>query len=489
MTIEKRLLRRYTRFRWHRCLLVEAMRVIAFRNMDHMYVTRVALGVSDWADPDTMDRVLDKILLDQGMDLTKEHRWVLGWGSRASWEVYMCMLYAGIEQYGTVSRKHPEFSFGPLDEFLHRNRTLVEHLGAVRDKLLHPLKDADYGDNLRDVGMAARHTAPDLFLALERLNNQLDDFLEHFKNVLDRSLEDEITGLPVEALVAYCRGRAKTLASAAKATASIETQTRTRRSLDELNAIERSVGLDAGCELALTGAQSSRVHLLQQAEEALRLPLPKRPYQKSKESVQTPVAPELAAWMLLSSFGGRVAELEERLPGGVFRHRSGLLELLVRSIVIYNEIHVALVSRFGKVFPDVPFETFARNEDLWQEASRRSIPTEWGADLEQAMVEAAPFRIALGLLTEPLRIYDQVIQQHPELMRREIDNDTLDETLNVFRALRNSIFHVPDGQADVFEADRLVADASTSHGDYLDVAGGLVQFFQGRNVPVGKSDR
>ena len=87
-----------------------------------------------------MDRVLDKMLLDHGMDPSKENRWVLGWASRASWEIYMCLLFAGIEQYRTVSCKHPEIRFGPIEEFLNRNGTLVEHVGAVRDKLLHPLR-------------------------------------------------------------------------------------------------------------------------------------------------------------------------------------------------------------------------------------------------------------------------------------------------------------------------------------------------------------
>lgn len=64
VSTDRRLLQRYTKLRWHRRLLVEAMRVVAFRNMDHLYVTRVALGVSDWTDPDSSKRVFDKMLLE-----------------------------------------------------------------------------------------------------------------------------------------------------------------------------------------------------------------------------------------------------------------------------------------------------------------------------------------------------------------------------------------------------------------------------------------
>ena len=418
------------------------------------------------------------------MEPTKQNRFVLGWAGWASWDIYMCLLYAGVEQYETVSAEHPEIRFAPLEKMLHDNGNLIEHLRGVRNKLLHPLKHAEYGDSLGGLGIAARYIAPDIFLALERLQSQLDDFLEHFRDIFKRSLDEEIKGLPVEVLVAYCRGHAKKLESLVKKSASVEERTWARVSLDQFDAILKSPGPDAGSEVEITSAQSVRVDRLHQVDEAIGLALPKQPYRKSRDSVQTPIAPQMYAVLLLSGFGGRVAELEKRLPERVFQHRSGLLELLVRSIAIFNEMYAALISRFETVLPDVPVETLAHDEKLWMEASRRSTPTKWGADLEQALVEAAPLSIALALLTEPLRIYHQVIRDHPELMRPEINNDTLDETLNVFGLLRNSIFHVPDWQMDVFEANELMAHARTWHGDYMNIAGGLVQFFQGRDQTV-----
>ena len=462
--------------------------MIAFRNMDHRFVTRVALGISDWIDPDCEDRIFDKMLLDQGMDQTQENRWVLGWASRASWEVYMCLLYAGIEQYRNVSRDNPDIRFDPLEDYLQRNKKLVEHLRNIRDKLLHPLKSTDYPDNLREIGIAATQTYPDLFLALEHLQNQLDDFLGHFRDILNKSLGDEIENLPGEEMVAYFHAVAQELTSLTEASTSVGAHTSMRCWLDLLEGIEQLLQLDPGSDLALTGAQLNRVNFLKETQDALSPHLPKRPFQKSNDSVQTPVVPQLSAWVLLSSFGGRVAELEERLPSRVLRHRSGLLELLIRSITIYNETHVAIESRFREVFPNVPFENLARNEELWQEASRQSIPTESNADLERAMLEVAPFSIALALLTEPLRIYHQSTQQRPEFLRREIDNDALDKTLRVFSGLRNTVFHVPHGQTNVFSANEVMAHASTSHGDYLDIVAGLVQFFQAFDFPMSQQN-
>ena len=85
---------------------------------------------------------------------------------------------------------------------------------------------------------------------------------------------------------------------------------------------------------------------------------------------------------------------------------------------------------------------------------------------------------------EPLRIYSQLARQNSELVRQEIDVKNLDETLKMFKGLRNTIFHVPDSQGDFFEADKFMAFAPISHGSYMDIVAGLVQFFQGFELPA-----
>ena len=187
------------------------------------------------------------------------------------------------------------------------------------------------------------------------------------------------------------------------------------------------MGLASGSELGLSDRQLRRVNRLEKTEDDLGLPLPKRPYRKSKDSIQTRAVPQLSTWVMLASFGGQIAQLEERFPNWVMQNRSGLLELLIRSLTIYNETHVALVSRFSAIFPSLSIEELVRDNALWEEASRRSIPNGAGVELEQAMLETAPFRVALTLLAEPLRAYGQLTRQQPEHARLEIDSDNLDE--------------------------------------------------------------
>ena len=55
-------------------------------------------------------------------------------------------------------------------------------------------------------------------------------------------------------------------------------------------------------------------------------------------------------------------------------HRSGILELLVRSITIFNETHVAIAARYKLVFPDLSFEQIMADEQLFEEAMRQKHP-------------------------------------------------------------------------------------------------------------------
>ena len=164
MSVDNNLVQNYRKLRLHRCVIVEGVRVIAFRNMDHLYTTRVRLRAMDWGDAEAMTRVYNKMLEDQGLDQTEANRWALVWASRAAWEIYMCLLYAEIEHYTAVSLKHPIIKREPLDNYLKSHEALIEHLQSVRDILLHPLNETSYYDSLGQFSVAAGQTASDIFL-------------------------------------------------------------------------------------------------------------------------------------------------------------------------------------------------------------------------------------------------------------------------------------------------------------------------------------
>ena len=258
---------------------------------------------------------------------------------------------------------HPGAAWQPLDDFLDSHGGLVRNLKAVRDKLLHPLKRSDYQQSFGNLGSAAHRAAPDLYFALEQLQGLLDESLGQLRALLDESLGDEVANLPPGEVASTSQSQGGRVASGALEC----TSARGHGPKLQMQAHFRSYRLPAR-GLLVDDVALGRITCLEEARESLALPLPKQPYHKSADSVQTPVAPNLAVWVVMASFGGQVTALAQRLPANVMQHRSGILELLVRSLTLCNESCSALVSRYNSTNPAVPFEALVADEDAYMAA-------------------------------------------------------------------------------------------------------------------------
>ena len=485
MSIDNNLMENYRKLRLHRSVIVEGVRVIAFRNMDHLYTTRVRLRAMDWGDSEAMARVYNKMLEHQGLDQTEAKRSVLVWASRAAWEIYMCLLYAEIEHYTRVSQKHPIIKHEPLDSYLKSHEALIEHLKSVRDILLHPLNETSYYDSLRQFGIEARQTSPDIFLALERLQSLMDEFLESFRGALLESLVDETVGQPDAATSEYYRRlkeRARALVDASTSVESRESKEALEKWMEEAEALNGVLDQIPGHDLAPSARQLQRVERWERIRETLFLPLPKRPYDKSTESVQTPVDDKLAPFMhlaTLATVGRWPADAGQLLPENVVRNRVKIIELLVRSLAMSNESYVAIVADYKSKFPNTSIEALFQSEESFQEAMSQVIPSESYTDIEQAMVKASPLTVALALLAEPLRIHNGEGPRGHNSGCEGIDDPSSEASLGVLARLRNTVFHVPHEGADLFKASEDLWHSSLSHGEYLKIVDGLLGFFIG----------
>ena len=363
----------------------------------------------DWGDSEAMARVQNKMLEDQGLDQSEANRLAMVWASRAAWEIYMCLLYAEIEHYKAVSRKYPHITYDPLDSYLESHKALIEHLESVRDILLHPLKETSYYDSLRQFGIEASKTAPDTFLALEGLQSLIDEFLEYFRGALFASLDGEIVSQPGAATFEYYRRLKERARALMDASTSVETVEAIRQWLDQLAESEGVLGLTEEPDLAPSVRQLQRVERWERIRGTLLLPLPKPPYHKSTESIQTPVDDKLAPFMYLATQAAASiwpADAEQSLPENAVRHRGQIIELLIRSLSMGNESYVAIVADYKAKFPNTPIEALFQSEERFKEAMSQVLPSESYANIEQAMVKASPSTVAIALLAEPLRIHN-----------------------------------------------------------------------------------
>ena len=76
-SIDSSLLDYYSKLREHRCRITEGIRVIAFRNMDHLTAAAQHVDVRKLTDEADYIRVQDEMLADQGVEQTNTQRSLL----------------------------------------------------------------------------------------------------------------------------------------------------------------------------------------------------------------------------------------------------------------------------------------------------------------------------------------------------------------------------------------------------------------------------
>ena len=254
------------------------------------------------------------------------------------------------------------------------------------------------------------------------------------------------------------------------------------RWMDEAEASDGILDQIPGHDLAPSARQIQRVERWERIMGTLLLPLPKRPYHKSTDSVQTPLDETLAPFMCLATIAtvsGWPADTEQLLPDNVMRNRVKIIELLVRSISMCNESYVSIIADYKAKFPNTSIEAPFQSEERFVEAMHQVIASKANRNIEQALVEASPFTVAIALLAEPLRIHNGTGPRGHNSGCDAMDTPSSEASMAVLSRLRNTVFHVPREGADPFRASEDLWHSSLSHGGYLEIVDGLLGFFMG----------
>ena len=424
MSANRKLHRSYEHLWWHRYIVVESIRLAAWRCKRHRDAIRSRLNMSTEENPESCELIFKSMAAELDMENTDLNRQSLVWASRSSWEVYMCLLHAAVTNYRDICRGFPNVAYTPLDEHLNSNSGMVVKLRTLRDKLLHPQNESDYYIVLGELGHTAQQNATDLFVALDELQEQLDGFLEHLNVQLLHSLKEEVDGLSIGERTVYRQKLLLESRNRAKSTGNAE-ETLKRDRYDqgvENNTSYQNLLIKAPI---LSQDRLAYVELLVAITGSLMAPFPRKFLSDSTHDMQTPVYDKLAASVLLAGVSGNVVELKKRMPDHVMRNRRGILDLLIRSLVIFNESYTPLIAEYQTVFPGKPLATIISDYDLFKEAIRRTTPSQPDAIMERAMLWGGVYLIAQSLLAEPLRIYLDARASNPQLPSMKINSSQL----------------------------------------------------------------
>ena len=476
--IDSGLLRYYSRLREHRCRITEGIRVIAFRNMDHLTTATEKTGVRRLSDEASYISVQNKMLEDQALEQSHTNRWLLGHATWVPWEIYMCLLYAEIENYMAISQKHTSLVYKPIEDYLASNHDVVQSLRGVRDRLLHPLKETNYDKSLLDFMDRANRIAPDYRIAIVQAQHIIDDYLEWLRESFIESVSEEAVALSNEQLLESIRKNVEGLTGLQEKSVDDEEKKAIAQSLkEELELRDFLVqNFDPGPALAAT--QRQQLVKWEARRDILVQPLPKRPYYSSPDSIQTSVHKELSSFLPNPGEQEQLPWTGEALPEFLRQRRSEYIGLLFRSLILLNEPYTNTIAVFDSKFPGKSRAEVWGSEDLRRSFLRQVAPLETAEDYTRTELHMSPHIVSLALLAEPLRLYKQATSDRHELRREVIEQRISGDSLAPFLRMRNVVFHVPDDRTDFFKAELDFFDKASSLGeDYREVIGSLLSFY------------
>ena len=381
----------YRNLRRHRSTILEGVRRIAVRNINHLTRAMTRLGIRDLGREGDAKVVLDLLFEEQGMGADVNSRPMVDYINMAPWEMYLCLLYVELESYRWASRRNPRLAFGPLEELFDSNSAAIEDLKTVRDKVLHPAKGIELGDAL------------DSFMeAGARVDGH------YYKLVFDAQRR----------LDAYCAWL--------------------RASLSRLVAMERGNGRPLGQRRGMEGK-------LRMAKAALAGPLPQFIGERDEGALQTPF--DLRKWLILGLNKAGDERSGLSYPAFVRGAKTDCNRMLMRSLVFSNEfVHLMDFQKLRAVETRAELDAHDPFEFL---ATETSTMTE-----QQIEDMFAPVRVSNALLAEPLRIYYQAVAETPALRDQGLEEIAGPGPVSsVMGRYRNMVFHVGSEGTDPTETE------------------------------------
>ena len=184
-------IKHYRSLQYHRGLILEGVRLAAFRNINHLNRTMRKLGLTQLKSETEIRAVQDQMLKDQGMEQDTKNRLLIGCVTWYTWETYLCLLYAEWESYSAASKGDTALVFNPLEKFHKVNKNVIENLKTLRNKLLHPLKAISLEQAVQDFGVAATLSHSFYFSAVVDVQGWMDAYASWLRQSLRELVREE----------------------------------------------------------------------------------------------------------------------------------------------------------------------------------------------------------------------------------------------------------------------------------------------------------
>ena len=427
----------YRNLFYHRTVVAEGIRKIAFRNMAHL---TDAIGrppsLGSVRDDDWVTEVQQRMLHDQGMDDTPLNRTLIGWATYHPLQVYLALLYAEVEFYQKFCRGKPLLNDSGFSAYLDSREEFVVKLGEFRHFFLHPSRE-NAPSELEFLSVRGSYNlAPEL-------QSNVDQYLYDMRGRLLDLLRGILDGLP-EVQRLYClseflpqnHGRMAMHHDSQGQQHVVGQMEKVIRRLAE-------IGEEAASWSPSHGQKEKAATLATYLNE-LSPSIPEQTYADLKPS-QTPMSiltlSSLTAGLAPGSFGSG------RYPSHVQGNIGEIRRVIMAVGVLQNEV----ITGLGKFTPEHLKVLASSMSD--SEFANYVHGDLFSRGLQHADEQASLGRVGAALLFEPLRLYSEVIKAFPGISRSGLDELTATGALAALAVHRNSVFHVSKPRQEPIQAD------------------------------------
>ncbi len=433
----------YRNLLYHRTVILEGIRKVAFRNMAHLSEAMAYCeSTGDTVrDHEWIERIQQKMLIDQGLEDNELNRILIGWATYYPLQVYLALLYAEVEFYQKFCNKSDVLADGVLSEYLSTKTEFISKLSKFRDFYLHPAKDNAPAElDLLSVEGSYNH-APEL-------QRHLDEYLDRIRMKIQGSLNSILIGLP-EIQRLYCILQFLiTNLRRMDDFGDLEGMRHTARQLRELS--QRLEEIAASPQACSAKPRQIRAGLI--LAELMYEVSPSAPEQQFMNlgAKQTPMTTlmlsPLVSGQAPDSYGdSRTAFHATENIGELRRIIITASVLINESLTVQGKHSLEQLLEYGKSMSEEELENFH-----WNEVSSQG--------LQQAREIASLSRVSTALLYEPLRLYGEVNSGTHTASRPTLDKLVTPTKLKNLRIYRNSVFHVLDPSQHPDEVDLVIID-------------------------------
>ncbi len=466
----------YKNLLYHRTVILERIRKIAFRNMIHF--TEASEYCQNRNEGEvTIEDIQSKMLNDQGLENNETNRTGIEYATVYPLQLYLALFYAEIESFEKLKKTHNIYRDDELDSYLKTNKQWVDRLKKFRDSFLHPNKDSLSAERQFLQVKPSHNLAPILQCKfdgyLQRLQDKLSNYLSNTLNCLPEiqklyclysfltvkmeqmKLDHNLSGMKwcVDQLPELKR-KIKILPENIQSWLPNQTQIKIAYCIAEcMNELDQALPKVHFIPQYLTGETS--IIIDGQSTELV----------EKQTAMRHHIIAMLISGRQISNFLGsreHATHLKENI--------GGYMRILMTSVVLWNEflyernsVNMSLLEK-NKQYPLISKEELS--------CICKDIPNSFS--LQDCDEWIAPYRVNIALFYELLRIYYAVSKEDPSLANRKLDTFTSSKEMRKLKMHRNAIFHVSNSRKTPVD---LMSTTSGALSIYSKLIKGISEFF------------